>query len=166
MSWIARLFERRKQDLEDELHAHLQMEVADRISRGESPEHAQSAAQREFGNLAVIQDVTHNMWSWTRLERFQNDLRFALRVLGRSWGFSLSVVLTLAIGVGATCAMFTVVDRVLLRPIRFEDPARVVRITETGKKGVGSIWQCGLSGYRTVAAAKSAVRSDLFLRRK
>jgi len=63
MSWVARLFERRKTDLEDELHAHLQMDIADRISRGESPEDAQSAAERQFGNLALIQDVTHSRWS-------------------------------------------------------------------------------------------------------
>jgi predicted permease len=135
MSWVARLFERRKTDLEDELHAHLQMDIADRISRGESPEDAQSAAERQFGNLALIQDVTHSRWSWTRVERFQNDFRFALRTLGRSPGFSLSVVLTLAIGVGAACAMFTVVDRVLLRSLHIEHPGRVVRITETGKRG-------------------------------
>ena len=135
MSWIARLFERRKNDLEDELHAHLQMDIADRIGRGESLEAAQSAAERQFGNLPLIQDVTHSTWSWIRVERFQNDLRFTFRVLGRSPGFSLSVVLTMAIGVGAACAMFTVVDCVLLRPLRFENPRRVVRITETGKRG-------------------------------
>lgn len=135
MSWVVRLFERRKTDLEDELHAHIQMDIADRISRGESLESAQSAAERQFGNLALIQDVTHSSWSWTRVERFQNDLRFALRVLGRSPGFSLSVVLILAMGVGAACAMFTVVDRVLLRPLHIEDPGRVVKITESGKRG-------------------------------
>jgi len=135
MSWIARLFERRKDDLEDELHAHIQMDIADRISRGESQVDAQSAAKHELGNVALIQDVTHSMWSWTRLERLQNDLRFAIRVLGRSPGFTLAVVFTLAIGVGAACAMFTVVDRVLLRPLPFVNPSRAVSIKEAGKLG-------------------------------
>lgn len=156
MNWFVRLFERRKQDLEDELRAHLQMDVADRISRGESPEHAQSAAQREFGNVAVIQDVTHGMWKWTRFERFQNDLRFGLRMLRRSPGFSLTVILTLTIGVGATCAMFTVVDHVLLRPIRFEDPARLVTITESGKRGSD---QSGNAAYQDMAQWKQRSRS-------
>jgi predicted permease len=135
MSWIGRLFERRKQDLEEELQAHLQMDIADRVSRGESLEYAQFAARREIRNRPLIQDVTYSTWSWTRLDCFQNDLRFALRVLGRSPRFSLGVVLTMAIGVGAACAMFTVVDRVLLRPLRFENPGRLVKITETGKRG-------------------------------
>jgi predicted permease len=148
MNWFARFFERRKQDLADEIHAHIQMDIADRISRGESPEHAQSAAQREFGNSAVIQEVTHRMWRWTRFERLQSDLRLAGRGLRRSWGFSLTVVLTLAIGVGATCAMFTVVDRVLLWPIRFGDPSRLVRITEVGKRGSD---QSGNAAYQDIA---------------
>ena len=131
-------------------------DIADRISRGESVEAAQSAAEGQFGNLALIQDVTHSTWSWTRVERFQNDLRFALRVLSRSPGFSFSVVLTLAIGVGAACAMFTVVDRVLLRPLHIENPGRVVRITETGKRGSD---QSGNAAYLDIAAWQRSSRS-------
>jgi predicted permease len=156
MNWIARFFEGRKQDLEDELHAHLQMDIAERISRGESPEQAQSAAQRELGNVAVIQDVTHGMWRWTHFERFQNDLRFALRGLRRSPGFSLTVALTLAIGAGAACAMFTVVDRVLLRPVGFMDPSRLVRITEMGKRGSD---QSGNAVYQDIAQWQQRSRS-------
>jgi len=156
MKWLARRFERRKQDLTEELRTHIEMSVADRISRGESPDDARAGAQREFGNIAVIQDVTHNKWSWTRLERLHNDLRFALRVLGRSRGFTLTVVLTLAIGVGATCAMFTVVDRVLLRPLRFEDPARLVAITELGKRGSD---QSGNAVYQDIAQWQQRSRS-------
>jgi predicted permease len=135
MNWLSHFLERRKGDLADEIRAHLEMDIADRISRGESPEHARSAAQRQFGNVPVVQEVTHAMWRWTRLESVVNDLRFSVRVLRRSPGFTLTVVLTLAIGVGATCAMFTVVDRVLLRPIGFRDPQSLVTIMETGKKG-------------------------------
>jgi putative ABC transport system permease protein len=135
MNWLSHFLERRKGDLGEEIRVHLEMDIADRISRGESPEHARSAAQRQFGNAQLVQEVTHNMWHWTRFERVLNDLRFAVRVLRRSLGFTLTMVLTLAIGVGATCAMFTVVGRVLLRPIRFKDPSRLVKITETGRRG-------------------------------
>jgi predicted permease len=148
MNWISRFFERRKQDLDDELRAHVQMDIVDRIGRGESPEQAQSAAKHDFGNFAVVQEVTHSMWRWTRFERLQNDLRIALRGLSRSRGFSLTVVLTLAIGVGATCAMFTVVDRTLLQPIRFGDPSRLIRITEVGKRGSD---QSGNAAYHDIA---------------
>src|SRR5579871_356009 len=156
MSWIARLFERRKNDLEDELQAHIQMEVADRIRRGESQEHAQAAAEHHFGNVALIQDVTHGMWGWTRLERFEQDLRFAVRMLSRSPGFSLTVVLTLAIGVGAACAMFTVVDRVLLRPLPFGDPKGLVKISETGRRGSD---QSGSAAYQDIAQWQQRSRS-------
>jgi predicted permease len=156
MNWLTQFFEKRKDDLADEIRAHLQMDIADRISRGESPEQARSAAQRELGNAALIQDVTHRAWSWTQFERLQNDVRFGLRMLGRSPGFSLAVVFTLALGVGATCAMFTVVDRVLLRPIRFEDPARLVTIVETGKRGSD---QSGNAVYQDIAQWQQRSRS-------
>lgn len=156
MNWPVRFFERRKQDLADELHAHLQMEIADRISRGENPEHARNAAQRQFGNVAVIQDVTHSIWNWTRFERMQSDLLFGLRMLRRSPGFSLTVILTLTIGVGAACGMFTVVDHVLLRPIHFQAPARLVVITEIGKRGSD---QSGNAAYQDIAQWQQRSRS-------
>jgi predicted permease len=135
MRWLSRFLEQRKEDLEAEMRAHIEMDVADRVSRGEPPDQARAAARREFGNAALVQEATHGVWRWTRLERFFNRLRFAIRVLRRSPGFTLTVVITLSIGVGATFAMFTVVDRVLLRPIHFNDPNRLVVVAESGKKG-------------------------------
>lgn len=144
MSWIARLFEKRKRDLADELEAHLRMEVAGRISRGETPEQARVAAERAFGNVVIVQDVTHDFWTWTRFENFHNDLRFGLRMLRRSPGFSLTLVFTLAIGVGSTCAMFTVVDHVLLRSLRFWNPSRLVDIAEIGRLGSDQLGKAAL----------------------
>jgi predicted permease len=135
MGWLSRFLEQRKNDLEAEMRAHIEMDIADRVSRGEAPDHARFAARRAFGNSAIVQDVTHDVWRWTRLERFFNLLKFAVRGLKRSPGFTFTVVLTLSIGVGATCAMFTVVDRVLLRPVRFNDPSRLVLLSESGKRG-------------------------------
>ncbi|MEA2259537.1 MAG: putative transport system permease protein, partial [Acidobacteriaceae bacterium] len=135
MSWLSRFLEKRKEDLDAEMRAHIEMDVADRVSRGEAPDQARFAARRAFGNSALVQEVTHDVWRWTRLERFVNRLKFAIRVLRRSPGFTLTVVITLSIGVGATCAMFTVVDRVLLRPIRFNDPNRLIVVSESGKRG-------------------------------
>jgi predicted permease len=156
MNWLTRLFEKRKDDLADELRAHLEMDIAYRISRGESRDQARSEAQCELGNAALIQDATHGMWKWTRFERLQNDLRFGLRILRRSPGFTLAVVLTLAIGVGATCSMFTVVDRVLLRPIQFEDPAQLVTVAETGKSGSD---QLGKAVYQDIVQWQQRSRS-------
>jgi len=108
------------------------MDIADRMNRGQSRAEAEEAAAREFGNAALVSDVTHGVWRWRRLEHFIANLRYALRVLRRSPGFTITVIATLAVGVGAASAMFTVVDGVLLRPLPFKDPASLVEIREAG----------------------------------
>jgi predicted permease len=135
MSFFSQRFAKRKADLDEELHAHLQMDIQDRQSRGASPEQARIAAMREFGNVALIEDVTRETWGWVRLERLGQDLRYALRQLRKSPVFTTTVIATLALGLGATAAMYTVVDRVLLRPLPYKDSHQLVEIKESGKKG-------------------------------
>jgi hypothetical protein len=108
MSFFPRRFARRKAELDEEIQAHLQMDIQNRRDRGESPEQARGEAIREFGNIALIEDVTRETWGWVWLER--------LRQLRRSPAFTATVIATLTLGLGATAAMFTVVDHVLLRP--------------------------------------------------
>jgi len=127
-------FESRKSDLEAELRSHLEMVVADRIAAGESPEEARAAAQREFGNLPLVEDVTRETWGWLWLERVLGDIMYAMRQLRRSPGFAASVIGTLALGIAAATAMFTVVDHVLLRPLPFRDPDRLVTIDQINPK--------------------------------
>jgi hypothetical protein len=122
MSFFSR-FARRKAELDEEIHAHLQMDIRHRKDRGESPEQARAAAMREFGNIALIEDVTRETWGWIWLERLAQDLRHALRQLRRSPVFTLTVIATLILGLGATAAMFTVVDHVLLRPLPYQASA-------------------------------------------
>jgi predicted permease len=129
-------FTRRKQELDEELQAHLQMAAQDRQHLGESPEEARRAALREFGNVGLVKDVTRESWGWTHLERILQDLKYALRQLVRSPGFAVTVIATLALGLGATVAMFTVVDRVLLRPLPYDHPSQLVEIQEAGKRGL------------------------------
>jgi hypothetical protein len=131
-----RLFAKRKAELDEEIHAHLQMDIQNRIDRGESSEQARAAAMREFGNVALIEDVTRETWGWVWLERLGQDLKYALRQLRRSPVFTITVIATLTLGLGATAAMFTVVDHVLLRPLPYEDSRQLVTISEAGKKGV------------------------------
>jgi predicted permease len=132
MKFLNRIFrpERAKTDLEAEIQAHLTMAAADKRDRGASAEAAQQEAERDFGNQALVKDVTRRMWGWGWLESLQRDAAYALRQLRRSRGFSLTVIATLALGIGAATAMFAVVDRVLLRPLPYLHPERLVTVDE------------------------------------
>ena len=135
MSLWNRMFrhEAKKSDLDDELRSHLQMAIADHIAQGEPLEEARAAAQREFGNLPLVEDVTRETWGWLWLERLVQDLKYAFRQIRRSPGFAAAVIGTLALGIAAATAMLTVVDHVLLRPLPYRDAGRLVVIDEVGK---------------------------------
>lgn len=125
-------WQRRRDDqdreLDDEIRAHFTMAVADRIARGESPEAAVVAARREFGNVGHVKEVTRETWGGMGLERLAQDVRYAGRSLRRAPVFAATAVLTLALGIGVSTAMFTVVRSVLLRPLPFAAPDQLYSI--------------------------------------
>jgi predicted permease len=121
------------------------MDVQARMERGEPRQEAEAAARREFGNVALVRDVTHGQWGWNRLESWVRDGKYALRSLRRSPGFALAVVGTLAVGMGAALAMFTVVDRLLLRSLPYEHAGRLLEMQETGS--IGTRAYSGASPY-------------------
>jgi predicted permease len=121
-------FSRRKKDLAEEIESHLKMATADRVARGESPAHARREAMREFGNIPLVADVTRERWGWLRLERLTQDLRYALRTLSRDRGFTTVAILILALAIGANIVVFSVVHTILLRPLPFYQPERLVWI--------------------------------------
>jgi predicted permease len=141
MGFWKRIFriERAKADLEAEIESHLALAAADKRDRGASAEGARTEAEREFGNAALVKDVVRRMWGWVWLESLQQDVKSALRQLRRSPGFSTTVIATLAFGIAAATAMFTVVDDVLLRPLPYPHAERLVAIDEAGIHGTPNL---------------------------
>ena len=126
---------RATQRLDAELRFHLDRQIAENLRSGMSPAEARTEALRSFGNPALLRDQAHDTWSWLWLERVMRDLRYAIRQLRKSPAYALTAVCMLALGLGAPAAMYTVVDRVLLRPLPYDHPDQLVKIQESGSKG-------------------------------
>ncbi len=122
---------RRGKELDDEIESHVQMAIRDRIERGESSENATANARREFGNAGVVMEVTRDAWGWRWLENILRDLRYGTRVLRQNPGFTAVAILTMALGIGANTAIFSVVYAALLRPLPYYQPDRIATIGET-----------------------------------
>ena len=121
-------------DLDDEIRGHMALSIKERIDRGESPEAARLAALKEFGNVTLTRDSMRGIWRarWMdRAEALGRDIRFATRSLLRAKGMAATVVVTLALGIGANAAIFSVVRGVLLRPLVNRDEDRLIYIRQS-----------------------------------
>ena len=121
---------KRNSDLDRELASDLELEEEEQRERDASQVEARYAALRAFGNPTLIREQTRSIWSWMWLENLLRDLRIGVRTLFRSPGFSIIAVLVMALCIGAATSLFTVVRSVLLRPLPFRDPGKLVMLYE------------------------------------
>ena len=139
-SKIGRLFHLRRglrDDLSDEMEAHLGFVIDEQMEAGLSEEQARIAARRRFGNEIRTLEQAHESWQFPRLETFIKDVRYGVRAIRRSPGFALILVLTLALGIGANTAIFSVVYSVLLRPLPYPAAERLMWLGESTAKASG-----------------------------
>lgn len=116
--------------LEDELRFHLDRQIAENRAAGMIEEEARFAALRSFGNPALVRDEARAKWSWHGAEQLVRDVRYGMRTLRRTPGFAVIAVLVMALGIGANVALFTIVRSVLLKPLPFQDPDRLMMLYE------------------------------------
>ncbi|HEV2462474.1 MAG TPA: ABC transporter permease, partial [Acidobacteriaceae bacterium] len=131
--------EGRKQDLDDEIAAHLALAAADKRQQGVDAETATREARREFGDVSLVKDVTRDSWGWIWLERLLQDARYALRQMRKSPAFAAAVIGTLALGIAAAATMFTVMDHVLFRPLPYPHTSQLVEPME-GDPSANHYW--------------------------
>jgi predicted permease len=134
---VGRFFRRREEDAElaREIEAHIAHEIDENVARGLSAEEARRRALVKFGSR---RNVREDLWEWNTiglLDKVMRDLRYVLRTLRRAPGFALAVIVVLALGIGAVTAMFTIVRSVLLKPLPFREPERLVRLYEQSTDG-------------------------------
>ena len=130
----------READLERELRSDLELEEEEQRAHGLSDEEARYAAKRAFGNAALIKDGSHEAWGWAPFEHIWQDIRFGTRSLLKSRQFTIAAVLTLALGIGTSTAMFSVIRSVLLKPWPFPEAGRLVSVLQRQADGNGNLF--------------------------
>ena len=140
LGWMAQR-SRKEAELRDELQFHLQEEAEQAEAAGLTTEQAKSAARRELGNVTLLMEDTRATWGWIYLERFWQDLRYAVRTWRRNPGFAAAAILSLTLGIGANTAIFSLLNAVVFRLLPVADPQQLVQFTNSLP-----LWETGGSG--------------------
>ena len=130
MNWFKQLFSRRRlyNDLSAEIHEHLEEKIEELVASGMPRKEAAAAARREFGNVTLLEEDSRAVWRWPSIENLVADVRYGLRMLGRNPVFTVVGLLTIAIGIGANAAVFSVVNSVLLKPLNYPKAEELVSL--------------------------------------
>ncbi len=133
--------------LNQEFQFHLEQQIAENLAHGMNQEQAHAAALRLFGNPTLLREEARSTWSWNWLGKAWRELRYGVRTLGRSPGFALVAITVMALGIGATTSLFTIVRSVLLKPLPFHDPDKLVMVYEHFREAAS----LGDTGYNVVS---------------
>jgi predicted permease len=167
MRWLTemgrrlRMLFRREQfdrDLQDEMRLHMELRQQEHVDRSLPAEDARSAARRTFGNATLLREVSGDAWGWSWLDQLAQDLRYGARGMWRTPAFTAVAVMALALGIGASTAIFSVVNAVLLRPLAYKDSDRLVTILHHGSDPVAAAnyidWRDQSHSFEAVGAAE------------
>lgn len=127
MPWFTRRIAK-QEEFDEEIRAHFALEVQRRVEAGETPEEAELAARRLFGNVGLVKEVTRAVWGWAWLDAFTQDVKYSIRLIAKAPGFAAIAILTLALAVGATTAVFSVANSILLQPLPYPEPNRILTL--------------------------------------
>jgi predicted permease len=133
MGWFRQLFTRRRiyDDLHEEIEQHLAEQVEALVAGGMGRQEAEQAARRAFGNVTRLEESGREAWIWPRTESLLSDIKFAIRKLRHSPGFTLTAILTLALGIGANVVVFSVLNGLILRPLAVPHPENIFQVSRT-----------------------------------
>jgi macrolide transport system ATP-binding/permease protein len=132
MGWVQQLFTRRRRydELSQSIQEHLEEKIADLVDSDMPLAEAERTARREFGNVTLVEQHSREVWQWPTLESILADLRFALRQFRKAPGFAVTAILVVALGIAASVTIFTFVNAALLKPLPYQDPSRLVAVSE------------------------------------
>ena len=138
----------RGEELEREIRTHLELEAEERIANGVPEQEARDAARRAFGNVTLAREDARAVWTRRWLDEVVQDVRYACRTLGKSPGFTTIAVLTIALAIGANTAMFSFLNGILLSPLPYPDPERVMLVLEKRPEPLAGRAAHGLAAER------------------